>query len=75
MICSSAGIIDFAAVEAEALGAGEFEVAEFLEALRYPFKIKNHPFVRLQLDGGYGPRILEHKFLSSFILIVPDHIL
>ena len=25
MICSSAGIIDFAAVEAEALGAGELE--------------------------------------------------
>ena len=32
MICSSAGIIDFAAVEAEALGAGEFDVAELLEA-------------------------------------------
>ena len=32
MICSSAGIIDFAAVEAEALGAGELQVAEFLEA-------------------------------------------
>ena len=33
MICSSAGIIDFAAVEAEALGAGELQVAELLEAL------------------------------------------
>ena len=32
MICSSAGISDSRAVEAEALGAGEFEIAEFLEA-------------------------------------------
>ena len=33
MICSSAGIVELAAVEAEALGAGEFQVAEILEAL------------------------------------------
>ena len=32
MICSSAGISDFAAVEAEALGAGVLDVEEFLEA-------------------------------------------
>ena len=33
MICSSAGIIELGAVETEALGAGEFHVAEFFEAL------------------------------------------
>ena len=32
MICSSAGISELAAVEAEALGAGVFDVEEFLEA-------------------------------------------
>ena len=35
MICSSAGISDSAAVEAEALGAGELEVAELFEALGF----------------------------------------
>ena len=34
MICSSAGISDSRAVEAEALGAGVFEVEELLEAFR-----------------------------------------
>ena len=33
MICSSAGTVDFAAVEAEALGAGIFHVEEALEGL------------------------------------------
>ena len=35
MICSSAGIVDFAAVEAEALGAEEAHAGEFLEAFGF----------------------------------------
>ena len=34
MICSSAGTIAFAAVEAEALGAGVLDLQELLEASR-----------------------------------------
>ena len=41
MICSSAGISDSAAVQAEALGAGVFDVDELLEALGLDQLVQN----------------------------------
>ena len=41
MICSSAGIIEFAAVEPEAFGAGEFDVAELFEAFGFNQLVEN----------------------------------
>ena len=69
MICSSAGISDSRAVEAEALGAGEFDVEEFLEAFGFDQLVEDRA---LAFAGEGDLLVLAFDALLDPGLLLPD---